>query len=72
MLLQHSCDRVVIVSDMNQHLVTRSFGELLKVVSLVNLVDFPTHTSGSFLDPVISNLPDSGTVALLDHLSQSS
>ncbi|XP_045118152.1 uncharacterized protein LOC123508465 [Portunus trituberculatus] len=44
---------------MNQHLVARSFEELLTVHGLSNYVDFPTHTSGSSLDPVVSDLPDS-------------
>ncbi|XP_069987649.1 uncharacterized protein [Penaeus vannamei] len=59
-LLQlHTCNHVVIVGDMNQHLVARSFEELLTVHGLFNHVDFPTHISGSSLDPVVSDLPDS-------------
>lgn len=57
LLPQHSCDHVVIVGDMNQHLIARSFEELLTVFGLTNHV-FPTHISGSSLDPVISNLPE--------------
>jgi len=59
-LLQlHTCNHVIIVGDMNQHLVARSFEELLTVHGLFNHVDFPTHISGSSLDPVVSDLPDS-------------
>ncbi|XP_070000716.1 uncharacterized protein [Penaeus vannamei] len=59
-LLQlYTCNHVVIVGDMNQHLVARSFKELLTVHGLFSHVDFPTHISGSSFDPVVSDLPDS-------------
>ncbi|MPC75741.1 hypothetical protein E2C01_070135 [Portunus trituberculatus] len=59
LLQQNTCNHVIIVGDMNQHLVARSFEELLTVHGLSNYIDFPTHTSGSSLDPVDSDLPDS-------------
>ncbi|KAK3872494.1 hypothetical protein Pcinc_022431 [Petrolisthes cinctipes] len=43
---------------MNQHLVARDFEELLTMYGLSNHATFPTHTSGSSLDPVITDLPD--------------
>ncbi|KAK3894628.1 hypothetical protein Pcinc_001606 [Petrolisthes cinctipes] len=43
---------------MNQHLVARDFEELLTMYGLSNHVTFPTHTSGSSLDPVTTDLPD--------------
>ena len=59
---------------MNQHLVARSFEDLLNVFGLCNHVDFPTHISGSSLDPVITDLPESlvrccalGAVGSSDH-----
>ena len=44
---------------MNQNLVMRSFEELLTIFGLTNHVNFPTHISGSSLDPVITDLPSS-------------
>lgn len=68
------CKRVILVGDMNQHLVARPFEELLTVYGLRNHVDFPTHISGSSLDPVITDLPEDivschalGTVGSSDH-----
>ena len=76
LLLQHSCKHLVIVGDLNQHLVQRQFDELLTVFGLTNHVDFPTHISGSSLDPVITDLPNSmvtcrplATVGSSDHLA---
>ncbi|KAK3867727.1 hypothetical protein Pcinc_026836 [Petrolisthes cinctipes] len=58
LLLQHSCKHLVVIGDMNQHLVARDSEELLTMYGLSNHVTFPTHTSGSSLDPVITDLPD--------------
>ncbi|KAK3848864.1 hypothetical protein Pcinc_044363, partial [Petrolisthes cinctipes] len=76
LLQQFSCNYTIIVGDINQHLVARSFEELLTVYSLTNHVKFPTHISGSSLDPVISDLPEGvvtchplGTVGFSDHLA---
>lgn len=58
-LLQgHTCHHAVIVSDTNQHLIESSFKKLLTVLESTNHVVFPTHISGSSLNPVISDLPD--------------
>ena len=74
LLYQFSCKNVIILGDMNQHLVARSFDDLLTVFGLNNHVDFPTHISGSSLDPVITDLPEHlincralGTVGSSDH-----
>jgi len=74
LLHQHSTKNIIIVGDLNQYLVARSFEDLLDTFGLVNHVDFPTHTSGSSLDPVITDLPDGavtchsvGTVGSSDH-----
>ncbi|KAK3880803.1 hypothetical protein Pcinc_014724 [Petrolisthes cinctipes] len=76
LLQQFSCNHTIIVCDLNQHLIARSFEELLTVYSLTNHVKFPTHISGSSLDPVISDLPEGivtcrplGTVGSSDHLA---
>ena len=58
LLLQYSCKHLIVVGDMNQHLVARQFASLLNVFGLNNHVNFPTHTSGSSLDPVITDLPE--------------
>ncbi|KAG0716722.1 hypothetical protein GWK47_009008 [Chionoecetes opilio] len=76
LLQQHTCEHVIIIGDMNQHLVARSFDDFLTVYGLTNQVDFPTHISGSSHDPVISDLPDSvvtcsplGAVGSSDHMA---
>ena len=64
------------MGDLNQHLVARRFEKLLTVYDLTNHVTFPTHISGSSLDPVISDLPEGvvvcrplGAVGYSDHLA---
>ncbi|KAK3896046.1 hypothetical protein Pcinc_000290 [Petrolisthes cinctipes] len=46
LLLQHSCKHFIMLGDLNQHLVERSFQELLTDYGLTNYVDIPTHISG--------------------------
>ena len=65
---------MIILGDMNQHLVARCFEELLTVYGLKNHVNFPTHISGSSLDPVVTDFPENlvccrslGTVGSSDH-----
>ena len=74
LMLQHTCKHLLIVGDMNQNLVMRPFEDLLTVFGLTNHVDFPTHNSGSSLDPVVTDLPESlvhcqplGNVGSSDH-----
>ena len=57
-LQDHSCQRVIIVGDLNYYLVASAFNELLTVHGLDNHVDFPTHISGSSLDPVLTDFPE--------------
>ena len=59
LLYEHSCKHLVVVGDMNQHLVMRSFEDLLTTYGLTNHVNFPTHDSGSSLDPVITDIDES-------------
>lgn len=54
----HNCQNVMIVGDLNQHLVQRAFEELTVVQGLTNHVDFPTHVRGGSLDPVLTDLTE--------------
>lgn len=58
LLVENGCSNLLIVGDLNQNIVQRSFNELLLIHDLHNHVDFPTHVSGSSLDPVISDFPN--------------
>lgn len=58
---QYTCKNILLVVDMNQHLVARSFEDLLTIHGLNNHVNF-THISGSSQDPVNFDLPK-GTVS---------
>ena len=73
---RYACKNVIIVGDMNQHLIARSFNEFLTVYGLTNHVNFPTHISGSSLDPVLSDLSEFtvnsvslGSVGSSDHFA---
>ena len=73
-LNQYSCSHIIIVGDLNQYLVARTYEDLLVTHGLTNHVNFPTHISGSSLDPVITDLPDNdvrclcmGTTGSSDH-----
>ncbi|KAK3866919.1 hypothetical protein Pcinc_015337 [Petrolisthes cinctipes] len=67
LLLQHSCKHFIMLGDLNQHLVERSFQELLTDYGLTNYVDIPTHISSSSLDGPRHHRPSRGS----DHLSSS-
>ncbi|KAK8744024.1 hypothetical protein OTU49_000969, partial [Cherax quadricarinatus] len=58
LLLQHNCQHIIIVGDLNQHLLQRDFDDLLAVFDMRKFVDFPTHISCSSLDPVVSDLAE--------------
>lgn len=57
LMLYYNCSNVILLGDWNQHLVQNAFDTFLTVYELHNHVDFPTHDSGSSLDPVISDIP---------------
>ena len=57
MMTANQCESVVVLGDLNQHLVQDAFNTLLVVHNLHNYVTFPTHRSGSSLDPVVTDLP---------------
>ena len=57
LLTTHRCDSVVILGDLNPRGIQRAFDSFLAVFDLTNHVTFPTHRSGSILDPVITDLP---------------
>ena len=52
----HQCDNVLILGDLNPPGIRIAFESLLAVFDLQNHVTFPTHRSGSLLDPVITDL----------------
>ena len=58
LLGMHSCKHLAIVGDMNQNLIMGPFEEFLSIFGLYNHVTFPTHDSGSSLDPVITDIPE--------------
>ena len=57
LMTKNQCERVVIIGDLNQHIVRDAFNTLLVVHDLHNHVTCPTHISGSSLDPVVTDLP---------------
>ena len=73
-MVKYSCQHLIVVGDLNQNIIKRSFENLLSIYGLTNHVNFPTHISGSSLDPVITDLPESlvncqplGLVGSSDH-----
>ena len=72
MLTASQCENVILIGDLNQHLVRNAFNTLLVVHNLENFVAFPTHSSGSSLDPVMSDLPPHTVLCLpLDYVGSS-
>ena len=76
LLTRYDCQHVMIVGDLNYHLVQSAYDDLLSVQGLVDHVDFPTHILGGILDPVISDLDDEtitctqqGQVGTSDHFA---
>ena len=57
MMVANQCSNVMIIGDLNQNSVKNAFNTLLVVHDLKNYVTFPTHNSGSSLDPVVTDLP---------------
>ena len=73
-LMQNSCQNVIIVGDLNHNIISRSFEDLLDTHGLINHVNFPTHISGSSLDPVLTDMSqgavtcrNGGAVGTSDH-----
>ena len=76
LLTRHSCQNIMIIGDLNQHLVQPAFDELLMVQGLQNHVTFPTHILGGSLDPVLTDLADGmvhcsslGQIGSSDHMA---
>ncbi len=68
----HDCQHIVIVGDLNHHLVMRAFTELTAVQGLHNHVDFPTRQCGGSLNPVLTDLPQECVQCHpLDHVDSS-
>ncbi|KAK3857952.1 hypothetical protein Pcinc_035825 [Petrolisthes cinctipes] len=57
LMTDHHCNFVIILGDLNQRGIQHSFDSLLAVFNLQNYVTFPTHRSGSSIDPVVTDLP---------------
>ncbi|KAK4318557.1 hypothetical protein Pmani_010466 [Petrolisthes manimaculis] len=57
LMTDHHCKFVIILGDLNQRGIQHSFDSLLAVFNLQNYVTFPTHRSGSSIDPVVTDLP---------------
>lgn len=57
LLTANGCENILIIGDLNQHIVQVDFDSMLAVFNLENHVTFPTHSSGSSLDPVVTDLP---------------
>lgn len=54
--MQHSSWHFIVAGDLSQYLIHRFFDYFLNTFILENHVDFPTHMSGTSLDPVVSDL----------------
>ena len=52
-----NCQKFLMVGDLNQHLIQLDFDQFCALYDLENHVSFPTHLSGSSLDPVVSDFP---------------
>lgn len=57
MMITNQCKNVILIGDLNQNVVSGAFNTLLVTHDLQNHVTFPTHISGSSLDPVVTDLP---------------
>ncbi|KAK4324575.1 hypothetical protein Pmani_004786 [Petrolisthes manimaculis] len=57
LMTDHHCKFVIFLGDLNQQGIQHSFDSLLAVFNLQNYVSFPTHRSGSSIDPVVTDLP---------------
>ncbi|XP_042858570.1 uncharacterized protein LOC122244672 [Penaeus japonicus] len=76
LMTSNNCQHVLVIGDLNQNRIQTAFDTLLAVYDLNNHVDFPTHQSGSSLDPVVTDLPPHliscaplGYVGSSDHLA---
>ncbi|KAK8381862.1 hypothetical protein O3P69_015105 [Scylla paramamosain] len=58
----HLCQNVIIVGNLNQHLVSRAFTELTAVHGLTDQINFVSHVRGASLHPVL-------TASRSDHLA---
>lgn len=59
LLLHHSRKHLIIMGDLNHHLVQRQFDEMLTSFELSNHVSFPTHISDFSFVSEITDLPGS-------------
>ena len=61
-LINISCKHVLNIGDLNQNSITRSVNNFLGTHGLASHVKFPTHMSGSSLDPIITDLDPSAVI----------
>ena len=57
LMVTYNCQNIVVLGDLNPVLVQSTLNDLMALHDLHNFVRFPTHRSGSSLDPVITDLP---------------
>lgn len=76
LMVANRCENIMIIGDLNQNTVREAFTSLTVVHDLHNHVTFPTHISGSSLDPVVTDLPPNtvqcsslGFVGTSDHVA---
>ena len=55
LMAAHQCNNIIILGDLNPRGIQASFDSFLAVFGLQNHVTFPTHRSGSSLDPVVTD-----------------
>jgi len=73
---RNNCQHLLIVGDLNHHLIQPAYEDLLAVHGLTDYVDFPTHILGRSLDPVITDLTEDfiscsslGKIGTSDHFA---
>ncbi|XP_069979403.1 uncharacterized protein [Penaeus vannamei] len=73
---RNNCQHILIVGDLNHHLIQSAYEDLLSVHGLTDYVNFPTHILGRSLDPVITDLSEDfiscsplGLIGTSDHLA---
>ena len=57
---KYRTNRLLIIGDLNPPTALAQYRELVTIFDLRNHVDFPTHDSGSMLDPILTDGPQRG------------
>ena len=76
LILKYKAKHVFIIGDLNPRNIQTQFNECIAINNLYNHVNFPTHISGSSLDPVLSDMSSDkvtcssmGFVGTSDHVA---